>query len=128
METRTISKGFFSRNFCDFNDTDIIEGNDENGVPYYNFQADCYDNLIVWMGMVHDHEELKEVLDNCDGSYVAYLYFFEDGRTSIAVEYPYDLESFKADDTEEFLVDGEGAEEIRNLLKPYIDTYKENKE
>lgn len=74
--------------------------------------------------MAHDHEELKEVLDNCDGSYVAYIYFFEDGRTSIAVEYPYDLE----DDTEEYLVDGEGAEEIRNLLKPYIDAYNENEQ
>lgn len=124
METKTISKGFFARNIRDFNEDDIIKGFDDNGVAYYNFQADCYDDLIVWMGMAHDHEELKEVLDNCDGSYVAYIYFFEDGRTSIAVEYPYDLE----DDTEEYLVDGEGAEEIRNLLKPYIDAYNENEQ
>lgn len=124
METKTISKGFFCRNFRDFNGNDIIKGFDDNGVAYYNFQADCYDDLIVWMGMVQDHEELKEVLDNCDGSYVAYLYFFEDGRTSIAVEYPYDLE----DDTEEYLIDGDGAEEIRNLLKPYIDAYNENEQ
>lgn len=123
METKTIEKGFFEKNIWDFSGvSDIIQCNDENGNEYYNFQADCYDGLVIWMGMAKDKKDLKRILDNCDGSFVAYLYYFEDGRTSIAMEYPYDI----SDETVEFFVEGAGAEEIRSILKPCVEEYKEN--
>lgn len=118
---KKIDKGFFKDNFIDFDETDIIKYK-EDGVSVYNFSTSTYDTIFVWAGILSNTNQIMDWLDEFEGSFEVCLYYYEDGRLRINIEYPYDCDELEKD----IFVTGEGAEEIRSMLKPYIDEAEAN--
>jgi hypothetical protein len=115
--TRTIEKGFFKDYFIDLIEPMYEEV--ENGKACV-FYGQAYDSLYVWAGLIKDTEEVDKWLDEYEGSFTTYVYFYENGKVEIVIEYPYDYDGENGADLV-FELDGDGVAEMKDIMKSEID-------
>ena len=79
------------------------------------FFKDYFIDLIEPM-----YEEVDKWLDEYEGSFTTYVYFYENGKVEIVIEYPYDYDGENGADLV-FELDGDGVAEMKDIMKSEID-------
>lgn len=111
---RNIEKGFFKEYFIDL--IEPMYEKTEVG-KFCSFYAQAYDELYVWLGILKNAKEIDKWLDDYEGSFTTYVYFYENGKVEMLVEYPYDYD--KGADIVIELV-GDGVDEMKEIMKSEI--------
>lgn len=113
---KTIEKGFFKDYFIDLIEP-MLEDTD-NGKACI-FYAQAYDCLYVWAGLIKDTKEIEKWLEDYEGSFTTYVYFYENGKVEMVIEYPYDYDGEDGSDLV-FELDGDGVAEMKDIMKSEI--------
>lgn len=113
---KTIEKGFFKDYFMDLIEP-MYEENEKGRVCIFYGQA--YDCLYVWADLIKDTNEIEKWLDDYEGSFTTYVYFYENGEVEMVIEYPYDYDGEDGADLV-FELKGDGVAEMKDIMKSEI--------
>lgn len=119
-DVRNISKGWLDDMIIDIEPGTEVEKVIDNKTETtgYNVQCAVWDRCLVWAGVADSIDDLHEQLDTVDGGFTAYLYYFENGESMLAIEYPYEYE----EPDKEVYLEGDGAAEVKTFIKGLIDS------
>ncbi len=109
---KTIEKGFFKDYFIDLIEP-MVEDTDNGKACVFYGQA--YDSLYVWAGLIKDSKEINKWLDDYEGSFTTYVYFYENGKVEMVIEYPYDYDGDDGADLV-FELNGDGVAEMKSIM------------
>lgn len=109
---KKIEKGFFKDNFMDLIEP-MVEDTDNGKACIFYGQA--YDKLYVWAGLIKESKDINKWLEDYEGSFTTYVYFYENGKVELVIEYPYD---YDGDDGADVVIslNGDGVDEMKAIM------------